>query len=420
MAPLPELAENFRLAATKSGAYDAQIAAGEAYYEALTQASSDASVEPLKTFMLELNRLIINISCRIGQRRPEILRPLRSQLTLLRRRVKFQLIALGVHSPPRSPRRSHLNVAPCELLDVEGPRHICEHGCYFREHEPSRLLHTFLYAAADRGHLRHTLSGWHVAVGRDPYVNDNDGGDGDAGDEDSNGDRGSDGGGTAACKRQRRGTTSAGPSLHLVSPSGRRHATIKEALQELGDALMPQAQPPPATSAAVVSRFFSSGAAAASCAPSQRFTHQESASGAHGTPAAPACANGLGDRTAHWRPPHSPFGLLEELLWDRPWRLLLCCILLNQTSRAQVRARALPVAASQPQEGRRMPTRVYTRSCVHVRRHRWTRSSHGCSPPTRMRRVWRRQMRRWSPRPCVLWGSTAGGPRRCLPFRGLS
>jgi hypothetical protein len=37
-----------------------------------------------------------------------------------------------------------------------------------------------------------------------------------------------------------------------------------------------------------------------------------------------------------WRPPHSPYGLLEELLWDRPWRLLLCCILLNQTSRAQV------------------------------------------------------------------------------------
>ena len=37
-----------------------------------------------------------------------------------------------------------------------------------------------------------------------------------------------------------------------------------------------------------------------------------------------------------WRPPRSPFGLLEELLWDRPWALLLCCILLNQTSRVQV------------------------------------------------------------------------------------
>jgi len=37
-----------------------------------------------------------------------------------------------------------------------------------------------------------------------------------------------------------------------------------------------------------------------------------------------------------WRPPRSPFGLLEELFWDRPWALLLCCILLNQTTRRQV------------------------------------------------------------------------------------
>ena len=37
-----------------------------------------------------------------------------------------------------------------------------------------------------------------------------------------------------------------------------------------------------------------------------------------------------------WRPPHSPFGLLEELFWDSPWRMLLACILLNQTRRHQV------------------------------------------------------------------------------------
>jgi len=41
-------------------------------------------------------------------------------------------------------------------------------------------------------------------------------------------------------------------------------------------------------------------------------------------------------RIIAWRPPHSPFGLLEELFWDRPWVLLLCCVLLNQTSRRQV------------------------------------------------------------------------------------
>ncbi|CAN0065822.1 unnamed protein product, partial [Choristocarpus tenellus] len=32
----------------------------------------------------------------------------------------------------------------------------------------------------------------------------------------------------------------------------------------------------------------------------------------------------------------SPFGLLEELLTDDPWRLLLSCIMLNQTTRSQV------------------------------------------------------------------------------------
>eukprot|EP01084_Bolivina_argentea_P235814 396678_1 len=35
-------------------------------------------------------------------------------------------------------------------------------------------------------------------------------------------------------------------------------------------------------------------------------------------------------------PPLSPYGLLEELLWDDPWRLLLSCIMLNKTTRYQV------------------------------------------------------------------------------------
>ena len=52
-------------------------------------------------------------------------------------------------------------------------------------------------------------------------------------------------------------------------------------------------------------------------------------------PPAPAAATGSGSQRP-WRPPHSPFGLLEEILWDRPWALLVCCILLNQTSRVQV------------------------------------------------------------------------------------
>lgn len=34
--------------------------------------------------------------------------------------------------------------------------------------------------------------------------------------------------------------------------------------------------------------------------------------------------------------PSSPFGLIEELLCDDPWKILLGCIMLNQTRRSQV------------------------------------------------------------------------------------
>lgn len=37
-----------------------------------------------------------------------------------------------------------------------------------------------------------------------------------------------------------------------------------------------------------------------------------------------------------WQAPASPFGLLEEELWQSPWKLLLGCMLLNKTSGKQV------------------------------------------------------------------------------------
>ena len=33
-----------------------------------------------------------------------------------------------------------------------------------------------------------------------------------------------------------------------------------------------------------------------------------------------------------WDPPASPFSLIEEVLYNDPWRLLLACMLLNKTS----------------------------------------------------------------------------------------
>lgn len=39
-----------------------------------------------------------------------------------------------------------------------------------------------------------------------------------------------------------------------------------------------------------------------------------------------------------WIPPQSPFGLIEEQLYDDPWKLLVGCILLNKTSIGQVQS----------------------------------------------------------------------------------
>ena len=37
-----------------------------------------------------------------------------------------------------------------------------------------------------------------------------------------------------------------------------------------------------------------------------------------------------------WKPPTSPHGLLQENYWPDQWKILVCCLLLNQTSRKQV------------------------------------------------------------------------------------
>jgi methyl-CpG-binding domain protein 4 len=42
-----------------------------------------------------------------------------------------------------------------------------------------------------------------------------------------------------------------------------------------------------------------------------------------------------------WVPPRSPFGLIQEDLWNNEWLILVSCLLLNQTSRKQVE-RVLP------------------------------------------------------------------------------
>ena len=37
-----------------------------------------------------------------------------------------------------------------------------------------------------------------------------------------------------------------------------------------------------------------------------------------------------------WKPPRSPHALIQESLWPDEWRILVSCLLLNQTTRKQV------------------------------------------------------------------------------------
>lgn len=63
--------------------------------------------------------------------------------------------------------------------------------------------------------------------------------------------------------------------------------------------------------------------------------------GKHAKPRAKRVTGGLkavGDpRIATWEPPPSPFGLIEEVLYHDPWKLLMACMLLNKTSGRAVR-----------------------------------------------------------------------------------
>ena len=330
---LPEL-DAFYEASARSGAYEVQCDSGDAAHAALeslaqSEAQSDAAIEALEAFVLELDRLLVNISCRINLRRPEILRPLRTRLNALRRRATLTLKGLGVSNPSAShtkaataPRRIADRGNTCRLMDEVGPRHVCEHGCFFREYEPSRMLRTFLSVAADEGHRRSDLAGWKVEVRRT----------GAGKDEDSSPSAGD----TPARKRRRAGSTS-DEEPWLVAPTGEVHLTVKEAVAAL-DACPQQrgahTEGPDGDGSAVVSRFF----AGVQAEPPRH----RSAAGGGGEASTNAStvervsAGEDGNGAPAWRPPQSPYGLLEELLWDRPWRLLLACILLNQTSRAQV------------------------------------------------------------------------------------
>lgn len=325
----------FLAAAMKRGAYEEQVRTLSAAIDAATD-----SIEELQSLEPVASRLLINISCRIDERRPA-LRPLRdslsAHLSLIRQKCKrLGHVPTSPHRP--SPRRfpTASSTELCSRRTTEGPRHICEHGCYFFAYEPARLLHAFLADAAALGHSREAYAGWRAACR--PFRGG--AGDDDADDTGTMPTRGAEEGMTSANERQgsatdrpprkRRRVPAVPARVFLLSPDGVEFGSKSDALRSLdGVAAVSDAnrleQPGPVFNGSeggchggvvVRSRFFaSSDGAAAPVAPSSTEVR---------TQASP------------WRPPQSPLGLLEEVLWDRPWALLLCCILLNQTSRAQV------------------------------------------------------------------------------------
>jgi methyl-CpG-binding domain protein 4 len=58
--------------------------------------------------------------------------------------------------------------------------------------------------------------------------------------------------------------------------------------------------------------------------------------GAHDPTSGDASPSAAGTGKRWWAPPRSPFGLLEEILFEDEWKLLTACMLLNCTTRLQV------------------------------------------------------------------------------------
>lgn len=303
----------FREAALRRGAYAEQVATGTvAFEDALARESPTAELLELKG---EFSRLLCNISCRLGQRDPALLRPQRDALSSLNSKLKVALKACGVVDVANAAQAcSNSGPAACELLQWQGPRHLCENGCYLRAFESMRILQ------AEQDRLASSNASPKRAV-------------------------------TPNKKRPRRSLDGAaadeGSSIdsspHAAAPSPPDPTRAVDATPLAAAAHAKKAR-------VVTSRFF---ARAEGCLPSSTAVSPARTDGDGQSPKGDVASSSTTTATpvrrtraavadaatvpgGPWRPPHSPFGLLEELFWDRPWALLLCCILLNQTTRGQV------------------------------------------------------------------------------------
>ncbi|CAM9635503.1 unnamed protein product [Ascophyllum nodosum] len=174
----------------------------------------------------------------------------------------------------------------CPKYSTSGVRHLCERRCYLRAYEPCRKWHALRCALTRAGAPTRILKGWCVRMDgaeghRHPW------------------------------------------RVSYISPKG-DVLSRKEALKALGLPFCGDNSPPSPwrerrrrKGPRRLSPVTVKGAVQSRAPPAHGPTYllKEIAAGAS---------------------PPSPFGLIEELLTDDPWKLLLGCIMLNQTTRSQM------------------------------------------------------------------------------------
>ncbi|CAM9151368.1 unnamed protein product, partial [Scytosiphon promiscuus] len=174
----------------------------------------------------------------------------------------------------------------CELFEDSGVRHVCAKLCYLRAYEPARKWHALRLAVARAGASTRVLNGWCVRMDGGPEM---------------------------------------GHSWRItyVSPDGSVFPSAKPVLVALG--LAP------------------SGAVDRSASPSSVRRKKRTPAALPQTEIGSATTRCYPDGPAYLIQdpppgtfPPSPFGLIEELLTDDPWKLLIGCIMLNQTTRSQM------------------------------------------------------------------------------------
>jgi len=357
--------QSFRAAASEKGAYGVQRDSAAALLRYLDRHFGSSVGEPptaavvtaLHTLRTTLDRLLVNISCRMAQR-ASTLPPIRASLADTRRNAAMLCRQLERHWPEAAPPSPDAAPSPtaapsvathppaidgsCPLLSRCGPRHLCAYGCFFDAFEPARRLQSLRAALEARGATGACLDGWRVERVRSGAS---------ASSSPARGD-GAEGGKrrrTTGCAASPGATTSSSSSWHFVSPSGATFASVVAAVRAFADGAPPTSggrQGGPSTSggwqggprgleARSVSAESEDAAAGLRRVTSPYFKDRPPSGAVQPTPPRALGATDAGGR-ANWRPPRSPYGLLEELLWDRPWALLLACILLNQTTRRQV------------------------------------------------------------------------------------